>query len=301
MFHKILILSIIFASFIGATPLDSINTIRKKSGASSLVYSKILANAARKHALYVSKNQLLGHYEDNAYPYFYANAPWDRVVKSGFGTAVVVENISFYEPNFDASIVKLMGTVYHRLAFLFLQVDSIGYAKVGKIYVYDLSSQKIASLCRKHFKNAAMIIDRVCPNPKDIIPENLFNSAMRRVKKRAKAVVIYPYRNQKNVPLKGVVESPKFLYTPFGYPITITFNSSYYSNVVLKSFKLYRVSREVAGRIVTHENDIHKKIRKGTFIFAPSRNLAPHSRYRVKVVVAVHGTEKIIEWGFETR
>lgn len=155
---------------LAATPISTINSIRKKSGATTLTYSKKLSVAAYKHAYYVSKSSLLGHYEDSSYNYFYGSAPWDRVLRAGFGTAVVVENISFYEKNYRASIRKLMGTVYHRLAFLTLEVDSIGYATVGRIYVYDMSNSKVAALCKKHYKNAPMVINGVCPNSSDIIP-----------------------------------------------------------------------------------------------------------------------------------
>ncbi len=284
-----------------ASPLDIINTIRLKSGATPLHYNAKLALAAKKHALYIAKTQNLGHYEDSSSPYFYGTAPWDRVVKAGFGTAMVVENISFYEPNFKRSIEKIMGTVYHRLAFLFLQADSIGYASVYRIYVYELSNSKVAALCKRHFKNAAMIIDRVCPNSSDIIPATLFNKAMNRLQKRAKSVVIYPYRDQKGVPTSGVEETPQFRYSRFGFPITITFNSSYYSSVKLKTFQLFQGGKEIAGEVVDSTNDLHNKIRKGTFVFAPLNPLEHKKSYRVKVVAIVDGKRKIVEWSFETR
>ncbi len=301
MFYKKIFFYLILLTLLNATPLDIINSIRAKSGAAHLKYSQKLALAARKHAIYVHKTQKLGHYEENFSPYFYGNAPWDRVVKAGFGTAVVIENISFYEPDYKASIKKIMGTVYHRLAFLFLQADSIGYASVGHIYVYEMSNSKIAQLCKKHYKNAAMIIDQVCPNSSDIIPETLFKKAMNKIEKAAKAVVIYPYRNQTEVPVKGVEERPKFRYRRFGFPITITFNSSYYKRVSLKSFQLFQGEKEVPGEIVDSVNDIHHKIRRGTYVFVPLNSLLHHKRYRVKVAAVVDGKLKIIKWSFKTR
>jgi hypothetical protein len=301
MIYKSIFFLIILSVILAATPLSTINSLRKKSGATTLQYNNKLATAAYKHALYVNKNSLLGHYEDSSYSYYYGNAPWDRVLKAGFGTAVVVENISFYEKNYSASIAKLMGTVYHRLAFLTLEVDSIGYASFGKIYVYDMSNSKVAALCRRHFKNAPMIINGVCPKSSDIIPENLFKSAMHKMKRRAKSVVIYPYRNQKGVPLKGVEETPKFLRRSFGFPVTITFNSSYGVKVFLKSFRFYKGSKEISGKIVTSKNDIHKKIMPNTFVFAPDSALSRGSNYHVKVVALVNGKQKVVEWSFMTR
>lgn len=300
MIRKSILFLIVLTITLTATPLSTINAIRKKSGATALVYNKKLAIAAYKHATYVSKNSLLGHYEDKFYSYFYGNAPWDRVLKAGFGTAVVVENISFYEKNYTASIAKLMGTVYHRLAFLTLDVDSIGYASVGRMYVYDMSNSKVASLCRRHFKNAPMIINGVCPSSSDIVPANLFKSAMYRMKKKANSIVIYPYRNQKGVALRAIVETPKFLYSSFGYPVTITFNSNY-GKAHLKSFRLFKGSDEIGGKIVTSKNDIHRKIKPNTFVFAPDSALSRESKYHVRVVALVNGKEKVVQWSFTTR
>lgn len=301
MLYKSILFLAILTIALAATPISTINSIRKKSGATTLTYSKKLSIAAYKHAYYVSKSSLLGHYEDSSYKYFYGSAPWDRVLRAGFGTAVVVENISFYEKNYRASIRKLMGTVYHRLAFLTLEVDSIGYGTVGRIYVYDMSNSKVAALCKKHYKNAPMVINGVCPNPSDIIPENLFKTAMWRMKSKAKSVIIYPYRNQKGVGVRGVEESPKFLNRLFGYPVSITFNSRYASKVVLKSFKLLKGAKVVNGKIVTSRSDTHKKIKPNTFVFAPDRYLSSASTYRVKVVALVNGKRKVVEWSFSTR
>ena len=295
-FFFFVILNLLYAS-----PLDIINNIRLKSGASRLKYSQKLSLAAKKHANYVCKTQCLGHYEADYSEYFYARAPWDRIVKSGFGTAVGIENISFYEPNYQKSIEKLMGTVYHRLAFLYPKIDSLGFASVGKIYVYEMSNSKIANLCKRHIKDAPMIINHICPNSSDIIPANLFNRAMRAILNREKPYIIYPYRNQKGVPLKGVKETPRFLYNSFGYPITITFNEKFYKKIKLKSFKLYLNGSEVPGKVVTHTNDIHGKIKEGSYVFAPLNRLQSKSNYKVKVSIASSGKNRVIEWGFTTR
>ncbi len=284
-----------------ANPLEYINNLRIKSGAFSLHYNKKLETAANKHALYIAKNGQLGHYEDSSYPYFYAKTPWNRITKAGFGTAVVIENISFYERSFLASINKIMGTVYHRLAFLNLLVDSIGYARVDNIYVYDMSNSKIATLCSKHYKNAPMVINSVCPNASDIIPEDIFNKTMHKVKRNAKSIIIYPYRNQKNVPLRAVVETPKLLDSSFGYPVTITFNKSYFSRVTLKEFTLMQGKKRIKGKIVTSKSDPQQKIKSGTFLFAPYAPLLSKSLYHVRVLVIANGKQRVFNWEFRTK
>ena len=293
---------LIISSYIlwSKTPLEYINFLRVKAGSFALKYDKTLALAASKHANYINVNSELSHYENSASANYFASTPWNRIKKAGFKTKLVVENISFYEKNYTESINKLMGTVYHRLAFLYLQVDSIGYSKSGRMYVYDMSNSKIAALCNKHYKDAPMVINSICPIDSDIIPKKLFDKAINSMKRRAKSVIIYPYRGQSNVPTLGVEERPKFRYSSFGYPITATFNSYYGSRVNLISFKLFNRGKEVACDIVSSSNDIHNKIRKGTFVLVPLNRLKHSTKYSVELKAKVNGKLKTIKWSFTT-
>ena len=296
----IYLLIITYALLSANTPLEYINYLRVKSGAFPLKYSKILATAALKHAQYIHINNELSHYENSASANYYASTPWNRIKKAGFKTKLVVENISFYEKNYRASVNKLMGTVYHRLAFLYLQIDSIGYAKSNKMYVYDMSNSKIANLCNKHYKDAPMVINNICPKDSDIVPKNLFDKSVNRIKRAAKSLIMYPYKGQKKVPVLGVTETPKFRYNSFGYPITVTFNSAFGSKINLISFKLFKGTNEMATDIVSSNNDIHNKIRKGTFVLVPLNKLKHATTYYVELKAKVNGKLKTIKWNFTT-
>ncbi len=301
MIKKLLFTTLATLTLANGSAVSYVNSIRAKCGLVSLSANSSLSLAAKKHATYVNKNREYSHYESAGVPYYFASTPWNRIVKAGYKTKVVVENITFAERNYKESVDKIMATVYHRLAFLYNQIDSIGYARVGSIFVYDMSNSKIATLCNKHYKNAASIIDSVCPNSSDIIPANLFNSSINAMKRKSKALIIYPYANQKGVPTLGEVETPKFLYRRFGHPISVTFNSGYYKSVKLLKFKLFLDAKEVACKIVSYENDIHNKIRKNTFILAPNARLKRHSTY--KVTLKAKANSKVISkvWSFTTR
>lgn len=299
--YRYLLKWLLLTDLLAASPLEYINHIRAKSALAPLKYSKVLSKAALKHAKYVFQNRALGHFESSLKPYFFARAPWERIVKAGFKTAVVVENISFYEPSFKASIEKLMATVYHRLAFLSPRVDTIGYGKWGNIYVYDMSNSKIAMLCAKDYNYSGSVVENVCYKKSSTIPQNLFYSAIDRVKSKSKKIVVYPYRNQTNVPLSGVQEQPLLLSKGFGYPVTVTFNNRDHFKVLLKSFKLYRSNQSVASKIFTALNDRNKKIKGNTFVLVPKRHLSPKTKYHVRVTARVNRELKTLDWGFTTR
>ncbi len=298
---KSLYIILFLVVFINAnTPLNYINQLRVKAGAFKLKYNTVLSKAALKHAKYVSINQELSHYENISSIGYYAATPWNRITKAGFKTKLVVENISFFEPNYKASIDKLMGTVYHRLAFLYLGVDSLGYARYNNIYVYDMSNTQVANICSKHYKNSPMVIEDICSNNTDIVPKSLFDKLTASLQKRAKRVIIYPYKGQQGVGVEGIEETPKFSYNSFGYPITATFNNYYGNKVDLIEFKLFNGVKEVLTRVVTNSNDINNKIRKNTFVLVPINRLKRKTTYRVFLKARVNGKLKELEWSFTT-
>jgi len=300
MFKKVLFINLSFSILLISNPINYINSIRANCGLTPLSLDKKLSLAAKKHSIYVNKTKEYSHYENQGSIYYFASTPWNRIVKAGYKTKVVVENITFAERSYKESIDKLMATVYHRLAFLYNQIDRIGYARSGSIFVYDMSNSKIATLCNKHYKNAPSIIDRVCPNSSDIIPANLFNKEINRLKRASKDIIVYPYSNQNSVPLEGVEETPKFLYESFGHPITATFNSAYYKNIQLVSFKLYKNGIEVPVKMVSSNNDINNKIRRGTYVLVPLNKLKRDSRYKVVLKANLNGKVKTKKWYFTT-
>jgi len=130
-----------------------VNSERRHCGMLILKENKSLKKAAYNHARYLSFNRGYSHRERKGRRYYTGTTPFDRMVVAGYGTRVGIENISFREKDFPSSVKKLFGTVYHRLAFLDMQIDEIGAASYGRgskrVYVYDMSVSGVADLCRR--------------------------------------------------------------------------------------------------------------------------------------------------------
>ena len=174
--------------------LNYINNIRVKSGCSSLSLSNKLSYAAKKHAIYLATNKLFGHKEFSYKRNFYAKTPWQRIVKAGFNTRAVVENITFYEPSYKASIDKIMATVYHRLAFLDTKVDTIGFGRYKRVYVYDMSNNQLAKLCVSSQKKG--LVSNICKNPNKTLSKDLFYRVLTSTKRKSRSIIFYPYNKQ---------------------------------------------------------------------------------------------------------
>jgi len=297
---NISIVLIISVSTLTSGTLSYINNIRANSGCGALKWSKELAYAAKKHAIYLATNSKFGHTESSYNKNFYASTPWQRIVKAGYSTRAVVENITFYEPNYRYSIKKIMGTVYHRLALLDTKVDTIGFANYRKVYVYDMSNSKVANLCKRS-KNSGLV-NNICKKTSKTLRKTDFYSALSSTKRRSRDIIKYPYSNQKNVGVKLERETPSFLPTnrSYGFAVTVTLNSAYYTKIRLKKFKLYLGKREVKSKSVTFRNDRRKKLDKNSFVLIPTKKLLHKREYRVVFEAIADGKAKRISWVFST-
>jgi len=294
----LLLISSTYTIYANST-LNYINFIREKSGASKMKYSSILSKASKKHAIYLFKNREFGHNESSYKKYFYAKTPWERIVKAGYSTKAIVENISFYEKNYKKSIDKIMSTLYHRLAFLDAKVDTIGFAKYNKVYVYDMSNSRLKNLCKYSKKEG--LVTNICKNNFKTLNKKDFFSALKNTQIKSKDIIIYPYKNQKGVYTKLEQEIPKFLPNRgYGLPISVTFNSAYYPKVKLKKFKLYKNNREVLSKIVTFRNDRAKKLDKNSFVLVPKYSLKRQSKYKVELEAILNSHIKKYIWYFHT-
>ncbi len=298
---QILYLSIFFNLLYSNDILNYLNFLRQKSGASSFKFNYILKQTAFAHAKYLAINNEITHYENPNKKAFFALYPWDRIIKAGYKTRVVVENISFYETNFKSSINKLMGTIYHRLALLDFRVDSIGFAKYKNRYVYVASNSKINNLCKKKSLQNYYGVEGLCKNKNKVLEQFSYNKAINSTLKNSKKVSFYPYDNQKNVPLKLFLERPRFLYgNNYGFGVTARFNPYYIKKVSLISFKLFKNHKKIKSKIVTFSNDIQNKLDKFTFVLIPLSPLEEKSNYKAILKVKENGKIKIYKWNFNT-
>jgi len=284
--------------------ISKINRIRNLSGLPSLKFDSRLKNSAYRHARYLGVTGESGHYEYNRRSReYFGKSPSSRIVKAGYKTKAVVENISFGERTYSKSIDTLMATIYHRLGFLDFRIDSIGPARAGRrnsVFVYDMSLSKLDNLCRKRFAlNSQKYIYNICSNNSIKIPAPLFYSTISSIEKRASRVVRYPYPNQRFVPSKYRAENPNAI--PYiknaGYPISIVFNPSYYRRVTLKSFRLSKGSQAIRGKILLYGRDRYKKLPKNSFIFIPYSPLSK-GEYRVDFKGIADGRVLHLFWKF---
>ncbi len=299
---RVIFLSLFTINFCFANVLSYINSIRKDCGANSLKYSKTLSYAAKKHAIYLTTNHEFGHSESKYKINYFGSMPWNRIANAGFGSKAVVENISFGEKNYKASVDKIMATVYHRLAFLNIKVDSLGFNKYDGIYVYDMGNSKISSLCKQSFPFGSLVIQHLCKDREKNLPLKLFKYTLDLTKSHSDKIIIYPYNKQKNVAISLANERPKFTYAKgCGLPISVSFNNYYYKSITIKKFELKFGSRVVPSKIVTFRNDRAKKIKKGNFILLPLHKLKYKTKYIVILNFIANGKLRKISWSFRTR
>jgi len=125
-----LIAALFFASLDASSKQDGLNylnAIRKQSGLIELKNNKALDHAAALHAEYLIKNQINSHYQTKGKSAFSGETPSARVIKAGYPSQYVMENLSINTKGYVKSIENLFAAIYHRFVFLDLDKDEIGY------------------------------------------------------------------------------------------------------------------------------------------------------------------------------
>ena len=271
-----------------------VNEYRNKVGLNSLKDNQYLTKAAKLHAYFMYKNHVIGHYEKEGYPYFVGVTPADRAIKVGYPSKMVLENISNGQSNFSESIEQLFGAIYHRLGFLDFNIDEIGYSKVDKFYVYDMGNSVISKAC-KYPSNARNGYIKMCKNPNTIIPQSIYN----KIQNQNPSVLMWPYDGMSNTPVAFYSETPDPMpeYEVCGYPISISFNPSYYKNIELIKFNL----QGVKTKLITSKNDVNHLLKDNQFVIFPLERLEPNKKYIVHAVFRVDGEIKHFNWSFDTK
>ena len=277
---KLLLSIMIFFSLISADnfkdAIAKINRIRSYSGVAKLRYDARLKRAAYRHARYLGVNGEKGHTERRGRAEYSGATPSDRIVRAGYHTRAVVENVSFGEKSYSSSIDTLMATIYHRHGFLDFRVDSIGPARAGRrysVFVYDMSLSTLDRLCSSSSRASGRdYVYDICSDRNKRISKSKFLSLIRGVERRSKSIVKYPYNSQRGVPSRYRRERPDPIsrIANAGYPISILFNPSYYRSVKLKSFTLKSLNgKPIKGRVLSSRNDRYKKLDRNAFVFVP--------------------------------
>jgi len=144
--------------------IDDVNTMRRAAGLSLLTPSEELQKAAEAHALYLSRymqpgsgSQVSAHEEHEGLPEFTGKLAAERAQHFGYSHSVVLENVSLGNLSLDESISSLMSAIYHRFAFLDLQIDEIGIAQAGRRYVFDMGRKDLTQTCTEQVEGARIL------------------------------------------------------------------------------------------------------------------------------------------------
>jgi len=295
--------------------LDYLNTLRQKSGLIKFNLNRQLNRAASSHASYLIRQQKHGHYEKKGWKGYTGKTPSDRVLKAGYASKAVMENVTENAENYYHSIDILFAAIYHRFVFLNFENNEIGIGisstkkkrRVTSAFVYNVGSSEIVKLCKKfHFmENNTYYVQNVCKDSDKLIPRYLYEQKQDKVKRKNSDIVLYPYPNAKNVLPAFYTENPHPLpgSKVSGYPVTVQFNPLFYKKIKLKKFRLFdaKGKRIRKYKILTYKSDPNHRLTKLQFAFMPLKRLEYGTRYRVEFEAVADGKRVKKSWRFTTK
>jgi len=295
--------------------LTYLNDIRQKSGLIILKPNAQLAKAARAHAKYLVRHQKNGHYERKGKTGYTGRVPSDRVLRAGYASKAVMENLSVNARTSEHSIETLFAAIYHRFVFLDFSKDEVGIGssigkksrKISSSFVYELGASTIHRLCKRKFpkKNGFFYIQNLCKNSANIIPQMLFLQKQDEIRQKNNKIVLYPYPDAVNVPPVFYTEHPHPLpgSRVSGYPVSVQFNPAFYKKVKLKKFRLFdSIGKEIKQKkILTYHNDKNHRFTKFEFALMPLKRLEYAMTYSVEFEALADGKSVRRSWEFTTK
>ena len=295
--------------------LDYLNAQRQKSGLIKFKPNRKLNRAAKSHANYLVRQQKNGHYEKKGWKGYTGKTPSDRVLKAGYASKAVMENVTENAKNYHHSIDILLAAIYHRFVFLNFENDEIGIGtassgkkrRVTSAFVYNTGSTEMTKLCKKFhlMENNTYYVQNMCKNSDKLIPRYLYEEKQNKVRRKNTKLVLYPYPNAKNVLPAFYTENPHPLpgSKVSGYPVTVQFNPLFYKKIKLKKFRLYDVKgkRIKKVKILTHKSDVNRRLTKLQFALMPLKRLEFGATYQVKFEAVADGKRVEKSWKFTTK
>jgi len=273
-----------------------------------------LEKAAASHAKYLVQNQTNGHYEKSGKYSYTGRTPSQRIIKAGYPSRFVMENLSVNTTNAVKSIDNLFSAIYHRFVFLNLDKDEIGIGsytikkkrKIKSAYVYNLGLSGISHLCQSSFKmtNGEYYMKNICRQNEKMIPRTRFRGEKDHIQRKNKNVILYPYDNQRHIWPAFYNESPDPLpkYKVSGFPISVQFNPAIFKSVKLKSFRLYdEKGKEIRKtKILQYKNDHNHLFSKLEFALMPLDRLEFDTKYTAVFEAVADGKKVKKRWSFRT-
>jgi len=294
--------------------LNYLNTIREKSGLIKLKTNKALQYAATNHANYLIQNQINGHYEKKGTYAYTGSTPSQRVIKAGYPSTVVMENVSINTVGQKKSIDNLFSAIYHRLVFLNFDNDEIGFGvsstkkkrTVKQAYVYNMGSSGLSELCKRSFTltHGVYYMSHICKQSNKMVPQSLFDETKDKVRRKNRDIIVYPYDGQNDIWPAFYNESPDPLpgYKVSGFPLSVQFNPANYKHVKLKFFRLYdEKGKEIKEtKILQHNSDHNHLLSELEFVLMPLRRLEFDTKYTAVFEAVADGAKVKKHWTFRT-
>jgi len=225
---------------------------------------------------------------------------------------MVIENISNNNFTYKESIDGLMAAIYHRFGFLDFHIDEIGIGiqqnknnRGETAFVYDMGSHNLELVCQlKSGTTSKKYATGICADKNIKIEVDFLNQVLQKNRYRNGKIIIYPFDKQEDVPPAFYDELPDPLpnHSVSGFPISISFNESYFKRVEMVSFKLFHKGKEVKDVIIyDHKTDPNRILKRFEFALFPLKRLAWNSKYTVEAVYYVDNKLKKQIWSFKTR
>ncbi len=295
--------------------LEYLNGIRQDAGLIQFKPNKQLGKAAKSHANYLVRQQKNGHYEKRGRGGYTGTTPTDRVLRAGYASKAVMENVSVNAKTSHKSINTLFAAIYHRFVFLNFDKDEIGIGSastkkkrgITSSFVYNIGSAAIAKLCKTPYsmQSGVYYMQNLCKNSANIVPQTLFEEKQNEIREKNSKIVLYPYPDATNVPPVFYTENPHPLpgSKVSGYPVSIQFNPAFYKTVKLKKFRLFDAEGKEMKKhkVLTHKNDKNHRFTKLQFAFMPLKRLEYGTTYRAEFEAVADGKKVKKSWKFTTK
>jgi len=273
-----------------------LNKLRQGAGLIPFSSTDILNTATKNHANYLIKNLSYGHYEEPHKEGFTGKFASQRVVKEGYHTELIIENVSSNNRNYKESIDGLFAAIYHRFAFLDFQGDEIGIAikqnyldKRKTAFVYNIGSSALNQL----YKNSKK------PSQKEL------TKALDRYKELNNKIVTYPFDKQSDIPPVFFNEMPDPLpnHDVSGFPISISFNQAHFKDVKLLKFELFDNKDRIISNTIIHDykTDPNRRLNRFSFVLFPLDRLEWNQTYHINFLAVVDKELVEKKWSFQTR
>jgi len=311
----VLLLTFVVESKGESDALHYLNTLRQHSGLIKLKANKKLNHATKAHASYLVRQQKNGHLEKIGWRGYTGKTPSDRVLKAGYLSRMVMENVTVNTKNYKESIDVLFSAIYHRFVFLNFDKDEIGMGnaitkkskRIHSSFVYNLGSKEIEKLCEGYYlkQNGFFYMQNLCADSNVEVPEYRIKEKQDKIRVKNSNIILYPYKDAYNISPVFYTESPHPLpgSKVSGFPVSVQFNPSSYIEVNLKKFRLYDdKGKEIKKRkILTENNDVNHRFTSLEFALMPLQRLKYDTKYHVVFEAIADGKRVKKSWYFKTK